>query len=72
LSRRQGIVAAMHDLDLAARYADRMLIMDGGRVAAEGAPEALIDGPEVRRIFGIEREAGMWRLSPPEDPRSSP
>jgi iron complex transport system ATP-binding protein len=73
ISGRQAVIAAMHDLDLAARYADRMLILDEGRVVADGAPETLIDGPEVRRIFGIEREAGLWRLiNPSGDRRSSP
>jgi iron complex transport system ATP-binding protein len=73
ISEHQAVIAAMHDLDLAARYADRLLILDRGKVAVDGAPEALIGGPEVRRIFGIERNAGIWRLlNPPADRRSSP
>jgi iron complex transport system ATP-binding protein len=72
LARGQAVIAAMHDLDLAARYADRMLLLDGGRIVADGAPHALIDGEDVRRVFGIERQAGAWTLlSPPADPRSS-
>jgi iron complex transport system ATP-binding protein len=73
ISGQQAVIAAMHDLDLAARYADRLLILDDGRVVADGAPATLIDGPEIRRVFGIERLAGLWRLlNPPEDRRSSP
>ena len=72
LAQEQLVVAAMHDLDLAARHADRMLVMDEGRVAADDQPQALIDGPEIRRVFGIERREGAWQLvSPREDPRSS-
>ncbi|MEA3002824.1 MAG: iron complex transport system ATP-binding protein [Sphingomonadales bacterium] len=73
LSGGQAVIAAMHDLDLAARYADRMLILEEGRVAADGSPSALIDGPEIKRIFGIERNDGVWSLlRPTEDRRSSP
>ena len=58
---------AIHDLDAAWRYADRMLVMDEGRIAAEG-----LDGPHVAAIFGIERADGGWRpaINPPAGPRS--
>jgi len=65
----RGALVAIHDLDAAARYADRILVMDGGRIAAEG-----LDGPHIAAIFGIERGEGGWRpaLSRREDRRSSP
>jgi iron complex transport system ATP-binding protein len=66
LSRDRIVVAAMHDLDLAARFADRMLVMDNGRVVADGTPAALIDGAEIREVFGIERRAGAWDLVSPK------
>jgi iron complex transport system ATP-binding protein len=70
------IVAAMHDLDLAARHADRMVLMEKGRIAVEGDPADLITGRENVRIFGVESAAAGWRLaepvSPSEYPRSSP
>ena len=67
-----GIIAAMHDLDLAARFADRLVLMDGGRIAADGAPEEVLAGPLIREIFAIERSTEGWRpLSPSERPRSS-
>lgn len=50
LRRESGLtlIAAMHDLTLAAHYADRMVLLDAGRVAADGTPrevltESLID-----------------------------
>ena len=64
----RAALVAIHDLDAAARYADRILVMDRGRIAAEG-----LDGPHVAEIFGIARVGGAWRpVRPREDPRSSP
>ena len=56
------VIAAMHDLDLAAAWADRLLIMNEGRIAADGDPEALLNGAEIPSVFGIERAAEGWRL----------
>lgn len=64
----RSAVIAIHDLDLAERFADRILVMDSGRIAAVG-----LDGPHVAQIFGVEKSAGTWDVvRPPEDPRSSP
>jgi len=64
----RAALVAIHDLDAAARYADRILVMDGGRIAAEG-----LEGPHVANIFGIERIDGEWQLIKlGADPRSSP
>ena len=72
-ANRQAALVAMHDLELAARYADRLLILDKGRILADGDPEALLAGPEIPRVFGIERGEGGWRpVIRPADPRSSP
>ncbi len=63
----RAALIAIHDLDAALRYADRILVMNEGRIAAEG-----LDGPHVARIFGIERFEGGWRpVSPPAGPGSS-
>lgn len=40
-----------HDLNLAARYADRMLLLDGGRIAASGPPEAVMQAELLSRVF---------------------
>ena len=72
-ARGHGVIAAVHDLDLAARYADRLLIMKDGGIAADGDPRALLDGNELRETFGIERGPEGWRpLIRREGPRSSP
>ncbi|MBX3562075.1 MAG: ABC transporter ATP-binding protein [Sphingomonas sp.] len=52
----RAALIAMHDLDAAAHHADRVLIMDKGRIAAEG-----LDGDHIAKIFGIEKADGRWR-----------
>ena len=73
LARRgHGVIAAMHDLDLAGRYADRLLLMESGAVAADGAPREILSAPLLADIFSIVRGPEGWRpLSPAERPRSS-
>ncbi|HEX8050940.1 MAG TPA: ABC transporter ATP-binding protein, partial [Solirubrobacterales bacterium] len=69
----QAVVAAMHDLDLAGRYADRLLVMDGGRIVADGEPRSVLRSEPLKAAFGVERVAGEWRpVSRPEGRRSSP
>ncbi len=46
------LVAAMHDLTLAAQYADRMLLLDGGRVVADGAPTEVLTAAVIARHYG--------------------
>lgn len=48
-----AVVAVLHDLSLAARYADRILLMDEGRIVAEGRPELVITHENLAATFGI-------------------
>jgi iron complex transport system ATP-binding protein len=48
-----GVVVVLHDLTLAGRFCDRLVLLDHGRVLADGSPGAVLaDGP-VGRAFGI-------------------
>lgn len=46
------LVAAMHDLTLAAQYADRMVLLDRGQVAADGAPRDVLTEEAIARHYG--------------------
>jgi iron complex transport system ATP-binding protein len=58
---RQAALIALHDLELARLYADRLIIVEAGRIVADGAPEALLNGELIPEVFGIERSDGRWR-----------
>jgi iron complex transport system ATP-binding protein len=46
------LLAAMHDLTLAAQYADRMVLLDGGRVVADGTPMEVLSEDAIARHYG--------------------
>jgi iron complex transport system ATP-binding protein len=49
--RRLAIVLVSHDLNLAAEYADRLLLLDGGRRRRAGPPEAVLDYRLVEEVY---------------------
>ena len=55
LNRRRGttIVIVLHDLNLAARYADHLLAMKDGAILGEGEPAAVVTEESVESIFGM-------------------
>lgn len=53
-TRGTTIVMVLHELNLAARYADTLIAMAGGRVYAAGAPDAVLTEATVRDVFGLE------------------
>ena len=56
LNRQRGTTVAivLHDLNLAARYADHIIAMKNGQIVAEGAARAVITEELVREVFGLE------------------
>ena len=46
------LVAAMHDLTLAAQYAERMVLLDSGRIVADGVPEDVLTEETIARHYG--------------------
>ncbi|GAB3617975.1 ABC transporter ATP-binding protein [Okibacterium endophyticum] len=53
-SRGTTIVMVLHDLNLAARYADRLVVLRSGAVFADGTPEEVVSAETVREAFGLE------------------
>ncbi|ATQ42723.1 ABC transporter ATP-binding protein [Caulobacter mirabilis] len=55
-ARGAAVVVTLHDLTLAARGCDRLLILKGGRVAAEGPPAEALSPAVLRQAFGLDGE----------------
>jgi iron complex transport system ATP-binding protein len=47
------VLAVLHDLNLAAAFAPRVLVLDDGRVAADGPPDEVLTPDLVQRVFGV-------------------
>ena len=47
------VVAVLHDLGLAARWADHLIVLDHGALAAEGAAEEVITPALLSRVYGV-------------------
>lgn len=48
------VVAVLHDINQAARYATDLVLMHEGRIAATGAPEDLITAEQISDTFGLD------------------
>jgi iron complex transport system ATP-binding protein len=57
-ARGATAVVVTHDLNLAARCADRVVLVDEGRVAADGPPAEVLASPAATRAFGVELHVG--------------
>ncbi|MGF1624656.1 MAG: ATP-binding cassette domain-containing protein [Alphaproteobacteria bacterium] len=47
-----GVLVVLHDLNLAAAFADRVVLMRGGRIIADGPPAAVLTGPRLSQVYG--------------------
>ncbi len=47
-------LAALHDLNLAAQYCDRIIMLNNGQIQAEGSPAAVITAQNIRDVYGAE------------------
>lgn len=58
------VIAALHDLNLAARYCDRVVVLAGGRIVADGSPTQVLTPELIRATFGVDVRV----LGEPEEP----
>jgi len=51
---RGAVLAVLHDLNLAARFCDRLVLLDAGRVACVGGVREVLVNEQLRRVYGVE------------------
>lgn len=52
----RGVVAVLHDLGSALRFADHIVLLHQGRLFAEGTAEAVLTTHNLREVYGVEAE----------------
>jgi len=64
----RAILVSLHDLTLAARWCDRVVMLKEGRIAAEGTPEAAMTAGRLADVYGVtahfSRDEGGLILAP--------
>jgi iron complex transport system ATP-binding protein len=56
------VIAVTHDLNLALQFAERAIVLDRGRVAADGAPAEVLTPRLIRDVFGVDASVHAGRL----------
>ncbi len=56
--QRGSVLVVLHDLSLAARFCDRLLLLDRGKLAASGAPAEVLSDPATADAFGVRLVRG--------------
>ena len=50
----KSIVMVLHDLDLALKYSDYLILMEEGKIVTTGSPKELVASGEIERVFRIK------------------
>lgn len=53
VERGGGALVVMHDIEMAARYADRLVWLCGGRVIADGSPQDTLTEARLADVYGV-------------------
>ena len=63
-TREGTVVVVLHDLALAARHADRVVVIEAGRIVADGPPRAVLTPARLAATFGVNADVVDMRGSP--------
>lgn len=51
------VIVSLHDLALAARIAHRLILLEGGRILADGPPETLLTAKRIASLYGLDDDS---------------
>ena len=54
--KKISAIMAIHDLNLAARYADRIIMMNSGKIFSAGDPVSVLTPDNIKSVYGVEAE----------------
>lgn len=55
----RGVIASMHDLGLSARWCTRLVLLNGGKIVADGSPEEVLTPETLHTIYGVSGFFGV-------------
>ena len=66
LSRTQDLLVVMisHDINISAKFSDRMILLKGGTIFATGTPDEVITEDNIREAYGVESEVIRYEGHP--------
>ena len=65
-SKHCSVIVAMHDLNLASRFSDRMLILKQGRIFAVGTPGSVLTEENIESVYGVKSRVTNSVLDRPQ------
>jgi len=57
------VMVSIHDLNLAASYCDRLILLDCGRIIADGTPEQVLTKSTLQQVFKVNAEVDLHPFS---------
>lgn len=66
LSSEHAVIASMHDLNLASRFSDRMVLLKQGRIYAVGTPEDVLTEKNIEIVYGIKAKVSTSIIGKPQ------
>jgi len=57
--KQMGMLVALHDLNLAGRFSDKIVMMKEGAIFKMGSPEEVITPAHIQDVYGVEAKVGL-------------